>query len=158
MAELEGAVEDGVGGFLDLEDGEVALAKLSIGSLSENKKKSLSAEENLISIIDAAEVVFIDALLSDVGSRRKLSVAQDALSANAALLSSEEPAAVEVEFSVADEASHQATLRKLTTSSFFSDASGFDIAEFGVFDESTIVIQECIYKPASDQTTPSAIE
>ena len=141
------------------------MAKLLIGQLPENKKKSLSdskdkvqdAEENLISIIDAAEVVFKDALLSDVGSRRKLSVAQDALSANAALLSSEEPAAVEVEFSVADETSHQATLRKLTTSSFFSDASGFDIAEFGVFDESTIVIQECIYKPASDQTTPSAI-
>ena len=141
------------------------MAKLLIGQLPENKKKSLSdskdkvqdAEENLISIIDAAEVVFKDALLSDVGSRRKLSVAQDALSANAALLSSEEPAAVEVEFSVADETSHQATLRKLTASSFFSDASGFDIAEFGVFDESTIVIQECIYKPASDQTTPSAI-
>ena len=56
-------------------------------------------------------------------------------------------------FGVLDEQSQSVAMDKLAKGSLFSRRTGFDVEEFGLFDSSTAVIQECTYTRTGEQSS-----
>jgi hypothetical protein len=59
---------------------------------------------------------------------------------------------VNVDFGISDAGAHSAILSSLVNGGLFTMSNGFDVNEFGLFDESTAIIQECTYLRNDDGT------
>ena len=138
----EGVIEEVQNAVLEMlpsfEGGALAVVEASFGqSLSESPEYQLGESEGYKPL----EVVY-DALSS--GDRRHLRRNNDDNS-NPELM-------VNIDFGISDAGAHSAILSSIANSGLLTASNGFDVGEFGLFDESTAIIQECTYIRHDDGT------
>ena len=141
---IEDSTSNAVGELLQVDEGSLALLEVAYGA------SNVKTRDDMASFVSDSSGTLFDAMLS--GSRRKMNDPwkQSEESYAPRQSNSDDESIVSVQFGVVHEQAHQTLLNKLKQDGLLRASSGFDINEFGLFDESSATILECINSYADD--------
>ena len=135
---IEDSTSNAVGELLQVDEGSLALLEVAYGA------SNVKTRDDMASFVSDSSGTLFDAMVS--GSRRKMNDPLKHTEESYALRqsNSDDESIVEMQFGVVHEQAHQTLLNKLKKDGLLRASIGFDINEFGLFDESSATILECI--------------